>query len=164
MKIALRYSKESAGNDIIIEEKQNSEGGSVAFSVDWRQAKNRRKAEQKALKILSYCKTLPVVTIEYEGEPFFDVFPCPVNKGKALRELKRKLGVTKGILYMGDSSVDNSAFEVADIAVGVINEEKPNNLSCDYFLKFNDVATFLQFLRDNNFCFSSKLPMIIHRD
>jgi len=160
---ALKYAKNLSGNDLIIEEKRDSKGNTVAFSVDWRQAKNSCEAEERALKIISYCETLPVVTIKYEGQPFFDVFPCPVNKGKALLKLKQKLGLRNGILYMGDSSVDNAAFEVADIAVGVIHEETPDNLVCDYFVNFEDVAAFLKGLLKNSFRFSLELPMILNR-
>jgi len=160
---ALKYAKSLSGNDLIIEEKRDSGGAAVAFSVDWRQAENRCSAKERALKIISYCETLPVVTVKYEGQPFFDVFPCPVSKDKALLKLKQKLGLRNGILYMGDSTVDNAAFEVANIAVGVIHEETPDNLVCDYFVKFEDVAAFLQGLLKNSFCFSPKLPMILHR-
>ena len=160
---ALKYAKSLSGNDLIIEEKRDSEGVVVAFSVDWRHAKNSCEAEERALKIISYCETLPVVTIKCERQPFFDVFPCPVNKGKALLELKQKLGLHNGILYMGDSNVDNAAFEVADIAVGVIHEETPDNLVCSYFVKFEDVVAFLKGLLKNSFRFSPKLPMILNR-
>jgi hypothetical protein len=160
---ALKYAKGFSGNDLIIEEKRDSEGATVAFSVDWRRAENRCRAEERALKIISYCETLPIVSIKYEGQPFFDVFPCPVNKGKALLKLKQKLGLRNGILYMGDSSVDNAAFEAADIAVGVIHEETPDNLVCEYYVKFEDVTTFLQGLLKNRFRFSLKLSMILHR-
>ncbi|HLE75776.1 MAG TPA: HAD-IIB family hydrolase [Candidatus Bathyarchaeia archaeon] len=160
---ALEYAKRLSDDDLIIEEKQDSEGVVVAFSVDWRQAKNSYAAEKRALKIFSYCETLPVVTIRYEGQPFFDVFPCPINKGKALLELKQKLGLRSGILYMGDSAIDNAAFEEADIAVGVIHEETPNNLVCDYFVKFEDVTAFLQSLLKDNFRLSLSSPLILHR-
>jgi hypothetical protein len=160
---ALEYAKAFSGKDFEIEEKRDSDGNTVAFSVDWRQAVDRYEAQEKALKIVSYCETLPIVSIKYEGQPFFDVFPCPVNKGKALLKLKQKLGLRNGILYMGDSSVDNAAFEVADIAVGVIHEETSNNLVCEYCVKFEDVTTFLQCLLKNRFRFSPRLPMILHR-
>jgi HAD superfamily hydrolase (TIGR01484 family) len=160
---ALEYAKNLSDNDLAIEEKQDSNGTTVAFSVDWRQTKNRSKAIKKALKIISYCKGLPLFTIEYEGQPFFDIFPCSVDKGRALLELKQKLGLQDGILYMGDSSVDNPAFEVADIALGVIREETPDDLVCNYFVKFEDVATFLQGLLKNGFRFSPKLPTILQR-
>ena len=159
---ALKYAKDLSGNNLIIEEKRDSDGATVAFSVDWRQVKNKYKAEEKASKIISYCETLQLVTIKYKEQPFIDIFPCPVNKGKALLELKQKLGLRNGILYMGDSIVDNAAFKVADIAVGVIHEETPDNLACDYFVKFEDVAPFLQSLLKSKFRFSPKLPKVLH--
>jgi hypothetical protein len=57
---------------------------------------------------------------------------------------------------MGDSGVDNAAFEVADVAVGVLHEETPPNLFCDFFVKFEDVAAFLRELLENNFCIDPK--------
>jgi len=163
LRTALKYAKNLSGNDLTIEEKRDSNGVTVAFSVDWRQAKNVREAKDRALKIFSHCKTSPLVTIKYEGQPFFDVFPCPVDKGKALLKLKRKLNLPNGILYMGDSMSDNAAFEVADIAVGVINDETPGDLVCDYFVKFEDVATCLHGLLTHNLHFNPKLPAILYR-
>ena len=160
---ALRYAKSVSDNDLFIEEKRDSSGTTVAFSVDWRQAKNKRKAAQKALKIFSHCETLPLVTTKYEGQPFFDVFPCSFDKGKAVQKLKRRLGLRRGILYMGDSSVDNAAFEVADVGVGVIHEETSANLICDYFVRFEDVAAFFKSLLNNNLRFSPKLPNVRYR-
>lgn len=149
--VALQYAMDLSGNDLVIEEKRDSDGTTVAFSVDWRRAMDRRKAQERALKIASYCEMLPIVLTKYEGQPFFDVFPCPVDKGKALLELKRKLGLCTGILYMGDSIVDNPAFEAADIAVGVMHDETPDGLACDYFVKFEDVTAFLQGLLRSKF-------------
>lgn len=160
---ALKYAEGLSGDGLIIEEKQDSEGATLAFSVDWRQAGNRRDAKERALKVISYCEALPVVTIKYEGQPFFDVFPCPVNKGKALSELKRKLGLRDGVLYMGDSVVDNAAFEAADVAVGVIHEETPDNLACDCFVRFEDVSAFLKTLLRGGFFFSPELPVILQK-
>lgn len=160
---ALKYAKNLSSDDLVIEEKLDSEGATVAFSVDWRQAKNKSRANEKALKIISCCASLPVVTIKYEDQPFFDVFPCPVDKGKAVLQLKQKLGLRKGVLYMGDSIADNAAFEVADFAIGVLHEETTNALACHCFVKFEDLTNFLQGLLQNRLQFSLKLPAILHR-
>jgi len=160
---ALKYAKSLSGDGLMIEEKRDSDGATAAFSVDWRQAANRPRAEQVASKIVAHCKTLPITTIEYEGQPFFDVFPCPFNKGEALLKLKQSLGLCSGILYMGDSSVDNPAFEAANIAVGVIHEETPENLVCEHYVKFEDITAFLNDLLENRFRFNPKSPMIIHK-
>jgi trehalose-phosphatase len=157
---ALQCAKEMAKGVLAVEEKMDYEGEVVAFSVDWRFAKDLDRAEKAAVRILSFCATLPVVIVKPEGQPFFDVFPCAINKGKALLELKQKLGVQDGVLYMGDSPVDNSAFEAADISVGVVHAETAKSLASNYFVRFDDVADFLRCLLENDFCFSPSFPMI----
>jgi HAD superfamily hydrolase (TIGR01484 family) len=159
---ALEYSKSLLDNNMTIEEKRDFEGKVVAFSVDWRQSKDCQQARATASTILSYCETLPIVVIRYERQPFFDVFPCTISKGKALMDLKAQLGLHDGILYMGDSKVDNSAFERADFSIGVIHAETPKDLSSVYFLKFEDVPIFLNNLWENDMRFNPEFPMIIH--
>lgn len=159
----LKYAKNLSGNGFTVEEKRNSEGAIVAFSVDWRRVEKSRDAPRRATKIISYCETLPIFTIKYQRQPFFDVFACPINKGKALLKLKRKLGLWDGVLYMGDSTIDNTAFEAADVSVGVINEETPDDLSCDYFVRYEYVATFLRALFRRGLVFSPRLAAIIQK-
>jgi HAD superfamily hydrolase (TIGR01484 family) len=118
---ALDFAKKLADNDLEIEEKQDSTGAPVGFSVDWRRTENKDAAKAKGIKIIAYCSTIALNVTKYEEQPFFDVFPCPVNKGKALLDLKRKFGLQGGILYMGDSGIDNAAFKKADIAVGILH-------------------------------------------
>jgi len=158
---ALEYTKSLPSEGLVIEEKLDSEGDVVAFSVDWRQANNKFAAEEKVAEIVSSCEALPIFVVKYDGQPFIDFFPCPIDKGKALLKLKQKLGLRDGILYMGDSSVDNAAFEVADIGVVVIHQETPGDLICDCFVKFENVAIFLKGLLENDFRLSPKLPLIL---
>ena len=160
---ALKYAKSLCDDNLTIEEKLDSEGAVVAFSVDWRHSKNPFKAKEAASRIIAYCETLPVFTIRYEKQPFFDVFPCEINKGDALLLLKEKLCLRHGVLYMGDSAIDNSAFNQADLAIGVLHSETSTCLACDYFVKFEDVADFLNALLENNFIFNPELRGIIHR-
>ncbi len=160
---ALLYAKSRSENVLAVEEKRDSRGEVVAFSVDWRFADNQVIAEKMAMMVLSFCESLPVVTSRYNGQPFFDVFPCAVNKGKALLDLKQKLGVMDGVMFMGDSTADNLAFEFADVAVGVMHAETPKDLECDYFVRFEDIAAFLSCLLENDFLFDSKYPMIIQK-
>jgi trehalose-phosphatase len=157
---ALEYSK-NVGDDVLsIEEKCDSEGNVVAFSVDWRYSKNPEKAKGAASRIAAYCKTLPLFTLRYENQPFFDVFPCQVNKGEALLLLKKQLGLHDGIIYMGDSVLDNPAFESADVAIGVLHKETPACLSCDCFVKFENVTDFLSGLLKNKLVFNTDLPYV----
>jgi hydroxymethylpyrimidine pyrophosphatase-like HAD family hydrolase len=159
--VALQYAK-SVSNDVLeIEEKLDSGGVVVGFSVDWRFTKNCDRAKIAVEKVLSFCETLPVVVIRYEEQPFFDVFPCAINKGEALLDLKQKLGVRDGVLFMGDSAADNPAFAVADVGVGVVHTETPRNLDCEYFVRFEEIADFLENLLENCFCFSANFPTIL---
>ena len=154
---ALRYSRHLAKGILTIEEKRDFEGVLAAFSVDWRNSKNSIQAKKIAMKILSFCETLPLITIKHEEQPFFDVFPCVVKKGKAVLELKQKLGLQTGVLYMGDSTDDNSAFAAADLAIGVVHAETPKNLTCNFFVKFDGMAQFLNSLLNNGLCFKSRV-------
>jgi hydroxymethylpyrimidine pyrophosphatase-like HAD family hydrolase len=148
---------------LAVEEKRNSREEVVAFSVDWRFAENPDKAKDVAARVFSFCETLPLVAVRCEGQPFFDIFPCAVNKGRALLDLKQKLGVQDNVMYMGDSAVDNPAFEAADIPVGVVHAETPIDLACDYFVKFDEVANFLRHLSENSYCFDPSFPMILRK-
>jgi trehalose-phosphatase len=161
MKTALDHAKRSGGNGVTVEEKHDSEGNVVAFSVDWRHAADKSEAENRVLRVLDYCRTLPLVTLSYEGKPFFDVFPCAIDKGKALLYLKKKLKLTEGVLYMGDSYVDNPAFAEADLSIGVVDEEPLLELTCDYFVKFREVSAFLKMLLYNGLFFSPKFSMLL---
>ena len=159
---ALCYARCSCADvdGIIIEEKHDSEGTVVGFSFDWRQAENQREARIQASHVRSNCESLALATIRCDQQPFFDVFLCPIDKGKALLEIKQKLGLIDGILYLGDSTVDNSAFQVADIAIGVISDGARNNLICKYFVDFEDLPAFLEDLFKHNFRFNAGLSKI----
>jgi HAD superfamily hydrolase (TIGR01484 family) len=158
--LAMQYARNNGDNLLFIEEKRGSTGETIAFCVDWRQSQSSRDAETKANNVMAYCQRLPLNVIRYEEQPFFDVYPCPIDKGKALIELKRNLGLSGGIMYMGDSKADNAAFKVADISVGVLHKESHANLTCDYYVKFENVASLLQHLKENNMVFSRDFPEI----
>jgi len=144
-----------------IEEKQDSEGRLVAFCVDWRRAKDSNAAKLQAEVVADYCSGLKLRLLRYENQPFYDVYPVVPDKGRALRETLNELGVKGGVLYLGDSEMDNSAFKASNVSVGVINDETPLKLlECDYFVKFENVPSFLKTLLENNLQFSSDFPMI----
>jgi hypothetical protein len=57
--------------------------------------------------------------------------------------------------------MDNSAFQVCDVGVGVIhNSIKPENLKCAYFVDFELVASFFEELLANNLIFDPKFSTI----
>jgi len=145
-----------------IEEKQDSEGNTIAFCVDWRRAKDLEAAKSQAEAVASDCEALKLRVLRYKNHPFFDVYPIVPDKGRALQETLQELAVEGGVLYLGDSEADNPAFRNASISVGVLNGETPSKLlDCDYFVKFEDVPRFLKALIANDLRFSSDFPMIM---
>jgi HAD superfamily hydrolase (TIGR01484 family) len=146
---------------IEIEEKRDSEGRTVAFCIDWRRAKNPEKARKEAERLTDYGEILGLKVAKYENQPFCDVYPIAPDKGRALQNMLRELAVKEGVMYLGDSEVDNSAFRISNISIGVIHHEtRLKSLECDYLVKFEDVPNFLQTLIANDFLFSSDFPMV----
>jgi len=144
-----------------IEEKQDSEGRTIAFCVDWRRAEDPKAARQEAECVATYCKALGLKLIKYETQPFYDVYPVAPDKGEALRWTLGELAVKNGVLYLGDSEIDNSAFRASNISLGVTNDESPlRALDCDYIVKFELVPDFLYALVANDLLFTPDFPMI----
>lgn len=157
---ALEKAEKLAGDKLFFEKKCDSKGRVLAFCVDWRNSTDSLKARQIAVEIAAYCKSMNLWVIEYKGQPFIDVYPYATDKGKALKEAKAKLGIESGIIYMGDSKVDNPAFLTADIGIGVIHEESTAGLDCAYYLAFEDVNRFLNHLLKEGMVFNSDFPEI----
>jgi trehalose-phosphatase len=161
--VALEYAKSQiTSSGVEVEEKQDSEGRTVALCVDWRQTSDLKTAKQEVEQVATYCKTLKLRVIRYEAQPFYDVCPLAPDKGRALKEILGELEVKKGgVLYLGDSEMDNSAFRASSVSVGVIHDDTPlETLDCDYFVEFDEVSGFLNTLLANNLLFSSDFPMI----
>ncbi len=160
--LALKYARSHlTENGTEIEEKQDTLRRTVAFCVDWRRAKNMAAATKEADKIAAYCRQLGLKVVRYETQPFFDVYPMLVDKGTALADLLKEMGVTNDVLYMGDSEADNPAFERSNVSVGVIHGETfLRRLTCDFYVKFENVSVFLRYLLENNLVFEPDFPMI----
>jgi HAD superfamily hydrolase (TIGR01484 family) len=159
---ALDYAKSTAKDaDVFLEEKHDSQGRTVAFCVDWRRAKNLETARLQASLINNRCRELRLDVLNYAGQPFFDVYPIPADKGRAVKDIREKLGLENSTLYMGDSEIDNPAFRACNVSLGVINEEtNQQNLACEFFVHFAEVERFLTMLLENHLFFDSNFPMI----
>jgi len=160
--LALEYARSRlTGYGIEIEEKRDMNRRTIAFCVDWRWAQDTEKAMNEANKVAVYCEELGLKVVGYGRQPFFDVYPLPVDKGGALEEMLKELKSKNGVLYMGDTEADNPAFERSDVSVGVVHKETcVEKLACDYLVKFEDVSSFLGRLLANHFLFDSSFPMI----
>jgi len=161
--LAIEYARSQiTSGGVDVEEKQDSEGQTVAFCVDWRRAKDSTRARQEVERIATYCKASKLRVIRYETQPFYDVYPVAPDKGKALQEMLVELALKNcGVLYLGDSEMDNPAFRVSSVSIGVISDDRPQKiLDCDYLLGFEYVPHFLNALLSNDLLFSSDFPMI----
>jgi trehalose-phosphatase len=146
---------------IEIEPKQDSEGRTIAFCVDWRQTSNPSLAKKQAHQIADYSEALGLQVIMHRNQPFIDVYPFIPDKGRALKEILTELAVDDGVLYMGDSEIDNSAFQNSNISIGVIHSEtRPDNLESDFFVNFEDMPSFLENLVKSSFRFSPSFPCL----
>ena len=143
------FTRRQMNEAAFVEEKHDSEGRVIAFCVDWRRSRISAEARNWAMRLIDFCRAVGLEVITYTGQPFMDVFPCPPDKGGALEKLKNIFQLPGGILYMGDSKADNPAFKAADISIGVVHNETPPNLECQYLLDFKDMAIFLNGLIDN---------------
>jgi trehalose-6-phosphatase len=144
-----------------IEEKNDSEGRTVAFCVDWRRTEDLKAANEETENVASFCQTMGLIVSRYENQPFYDVYPVAPDKGQALREMLSGLAVNSGVLYLGDSEADNSAFRASSISLGVVHDATSSeNLHCDYLIAFERVPDFLKALIANDLQFRSDFPMI----
>ena len=162
MALGLRYAQSTAKDgELLVEEKRDSNGRTVAFCLDWRQASETAAGRARADLIADYCEKLDLKVFRYPGRPFCDVYPVWVDKGNTVREIRKELKLEDGTLFMGDSEVDNLAFSACDIGLGVTHDGGvKQNLACDYSVKYGDVADFLTTLLANDLFFSSSFPMV----
>ena len=157
---ALKEAHEIAGDSIYIETKLDHSGRVLAFCLDWRQSLNYRKDKRTAGRIAELSESMGLFIVRYPGQPFIDIYPCELNKGKALLESKRKLGIAGNVIYMGDSKIDNPAFRAADIAIGFLRGRAAKELECKYLLKYQDMPVFLRHMLSSGLIFDSAYPEI----
>ena len=128
----------------------------IGLSIDWRQCKHTPYLVSQ-LKTLA--QNMNLHTINY-NEPFIDIIPDEPDKGKAIKFIKKILGIEGPILYLGDSPLDNTAFKVSDISIGVISNNDPEKLKAKFFVKFDHVTNLFTKLIESNMIFDEKrLPI-----
>ncbi|MGA3405352.1 MAG: HAD-IIB family hydrolase [Candidatus Bathyarchaeia archaeon] len=144
-------------DNIMIERKETEDGNLLAFCLDWRLSRDWDEAKRKAIPILTYCKEEGLYVVESEVSPFANVFPMPVSKGEAFNKLRAEMGITGPVMYWGDSEVDNSAFQLAEISVGIKHRRIMPPLQCKYRLEFLDLERFLSNLLGADFDFQEDM-------
>jgi HAD superfamily hydrolase (TIGR01484 family) len=140
-------------DNIMIERKENEDGDLIAFCIDWRLTRDWPEAKKKATPLLESCKENGLYVVESDISPFANIFPFAVDKGTAFSRLWAEMHVTGPVIYLGDSEVDNSAFERADISIGIKHRRIMPPLQCKYRLEFLQLENFLSNLIDADFDF-----------
>jgi HAD superfamily hydrolase (TIGR01484 family) len=144
-------------DNIAIERKETEEGNLLAFCVDWRLSKNWDEARRKAAPLLTFCKELGLFVMESDVSPFANVFPFQVDKGAAYLKLRTELGVTGPTMYLGDSEADDSAFQLAEVSIGIKHRRVMPRLQCKYRVEFLELEGFLSSLIDADFDFQENM-------
>jgi len=140
-------------DNIMVERKETEDGGLIAFCIDWRLSRNWDEAHRKAAPVLALCKDQGMYVVESNISPFANIFPFEVDKGTAFDRLRREMGVTGPVMYLGDSEADDPAFQLADISVGIKHRRVMPSLKCKYKLEFFELEVFLSKLIESNFNF-----------
>lgn len=149
-------SKSHENSCVEIETKRLINKKIAGLSLDWRNCQElpstiqyfKNTAEHLNLHIINY------------DEPFIDIIPIEPDKGTAVKFIKKLFKIKGPILYLGDSIIDNPAFKIADISIGVISHNDPKLLEAQYFVNFKDVPKLLKYIVEANMIFTDKLPLL----
>ncbi len=144
-------------DNIVIERKETEEGNLLAFCIDWRLSKDWNEARRKTTPLLTFCKEQGLFVVESEISPFANVFPFQVDKGAAYLKLRTELGVTGPTMYLGDSEIDDAAFLLAEVSVGIKHRRVMPRLQCKYRVEFLELEGFLSNLIDADFDFQEDM-------
>ena len=143
---ALQYVKQN-NSGLTLELKRSTTGDVLGFSLDWRTA---APPAAEYIRTTIEALTRMGLTVVYDPtRPYVDFFGAKPDKGRAVRELKKLLGVSGHVLFMGNSITDNPAFEEADLAICVAHGQELKELKCGFMLRPDELGGFLQSLADD---------------
>jgi len=146
-----------ARDNLALERKESEDEHLIGFCIDWRLARNWEEAKRIAAPLLDYSRKQGLYIVESDVSPFANVFPIKIDKGEAFANLKRELGVTGAIMYLGDSEADDPAFQLAEVSVGVKHRRIMPKLQCKYRVEFFELENLLTELIDSDFEFNEKM-------
>jgi HAD superfamily hydrolase (TIGR01484 family) len=146
-----------ARDNLVIERKEAEDEHLIGFCIDWRLARNWDEAKRIAAPLLDYSRKQGLHIVESDVSPFANIFPMKIDKGEAFAKLKKELGVTGSVMYLGDSEADDPAFQLAEVSVGVKHRRIMPKLQCKYRVEFFELENLLTRLIDANFDFQEKM-------
>jgi HAD superfamily hydrolase (TIGR01484 family) len=144
----LEYVRRRNEFGMTLELKRSTTKSLLAFSADWR---SRSAPPSEFIKTAVADLSGMGLTVAYDpAKPYMDVFGRRPDKGGAVREMRRLLDVEGNVLFIGDSSADNPAFEEADLAVCVDHGQSLADLACGYALRREELGRFFRSLEEGH--------------
>jgi trehalose-6-phosphatase len=141
----------------VVIERKETDGCLIGFCLDWRLSRDWVEAKRDAAPLLRSCREQGLYVDESNISPFANVYATSVDKGQALSTLRSEMRTSGPIMYLGDSEIDNPAFQVADVSVGIKHQRIMPNLQCKYRLEFVGLENFLAKLIDADFDFQEDM-------
>lgn len=151
---------------VVVERKLTYDGLLAGITFDWRDLDDWKRCSDS---VTEYVKTMVsnrylsrnLYVQTYSSHPFVDVYATKCDKGSGFDSIASELGYSKAmgaILYRGDSENDNPAFRKEGVSIGVRSDDrlKPK-LDCRHVVDYNQLVSFLQRLKDNDFEFDDSL-------
>jgi hypothetical protein len=155
LSLALRLAESSELLGSFTELKRDPSGRLLAVAIDWTGVPEIGPSIVRKLRPLAQ-SGLVVARDRYST--YADVYGALPDKGKAARLLQNLLEVKGAMMFLGDSIFDNSAFQKADISIGVVHGQRVGLMSCEYVIEQAKLARFLQSLSDCEMDFEPCLP------
>jgi hypothetical protein len=141
-----------------IEYKRTSKGELCGLGVEWRPS--HAPTAEEIYSRISNIKAAGMQVLHDPLYPMIDITSSSRDKGDAVRVLKDMLGVSRGLMFVGDSVADNPAFAVADIRVGILGSRWEGLLKCDYFVAPNELGRFFEELLQGGMKYSSNMRRV----
>ncbi len=158
---ALRLANSSSVLGTYTELKRGPSGELLAVAIDWSGVPELGASIVRKLKSFSGSG---FVVSHYRGSTFADFYGAPPDKGTATKLLKSLLSVKGVVMFIGDSPLDNTAFQRAGISVGVTHGQPADALRCNYLVEQPRLAEFLRSLSDRGMDFSPSIPSVRRKE
>ncbi|MDA4120065.1 MAG: HAD hydrolase family protein, partial [Thaumarchaeota archaeon] len=139
----------------LTELKRGPAGELLGLAIDWTEVPELGKTVVESLRKMSD----EGVSITYdEASTFADIFAATPDKGMALKQLKRLLGVKGNVMFIGDAPADNGAFQEAEVALAVSHGQALDELRCGFVVEQARLEEFLRSLSDGRMEFTPSVP------
>ncbi len=157
---ALRLAEAAEKTGTYTELKRGPAGELLAVSVDWTGAPEAGAYVVRRLKPLA---AEGLAVSRERGAPYADVYAASPDKGRAARMLVKLLEVESCVMFIGDSALDNSAFQAVEISIGVAHGQSVEGLRCEFIVEQARLAEFLRSLSGRGMEFTPTLPAVRRR-